>query len=102
MQDGQSGVEREIRPGFDARVMPALRLIVADDGHVIRENPAEPRVHQLLGAVLLGGRTRHWLDFETPPNRVVDLGDRTSHGLISRIGPVACAAALAVSTSTPD
>ncbi len=41
MQDGRCGIEREIRAGFDARAMPAVGLIVADDGHVIGENPAE-------------------------------------------------------------
>src|SRR5882757_2440133 len=60
--------------------MPALRLIVVDDRHVIGEDPAEAGVHELCRALLLGGRIRRRPDFETRPARVVDLGDRNSHG----------------------
>src|SRR5882757_9456194 len=60
--------------------MPALRLIVVDDRHVIGEDPAEAGVHQLCRALLLGRRIRRGPDFETRPSRVVDLGDRNSHG----------------------
>ena len=64
VQDGRGRIEREIGAGFDARAVPALRLIVADDRHVIGENPAEARVHELCRALLLGRRIRRRLDFE--------------------------------------
>ena len=114
MQHGQRRIEREIGAGFDPRVMPALRLVVADDRHVIGENPAEAGIHQLCRAVLLGGRTSRGLDVEFQAHclasrsrsrrdfrrRPVSAGllDRNCHGRISRIdaGSRACAAALLV------
>src|SRR3984893_11116158 len=64
VQDGCGRIEREIRAGFDARAMPALRPIVADHSHVISENPTEARVHEPCRALLLGRRIRRRLDFE--------------------------------------
>ena len=64
VQHGRRRIEREIGAGFDPRVMPALGLVVADDRHVIGEDPAEARVHELCRAVLLGRRIRRRLDFE--------------------------------------
>ena len=48
VQHGGGRIEREIRAGFDARAMPALRLVVADHRHVIGEDPAEARILQQL------------------------------------------------------
>ena len=64
VQHGQGRIEREIGAEFDPRVMPALRLVVADHGHVIGENAAEAGVHELRHAVLLGGRSSRGLDRE--------------------------------------
>src|SRR5439155_5618903 len=64
VQNGCGRIEGEIRARFDARAMPALRLIVADHRHVIGENPAEARVHEPCRALLLGRRIRRRLDFE--------------------------------------
>src|SRR5213076_231051 len=64
VQDGCGRIEREIRAGFDARAMPALGLVVADDRHVIGENPAEARIRELCRALLLRSRVRRRLDFE--------------------------------------
>ena len=62
VQHGQRRIEREIGAGFDARAMPALGLVVADDRHVIGEDPAEARVHQLCRALLLGdGFAAGWI-----------------------------------------
>src|SRR5439155_19553498 len=64
VQNGCGRIEGEIRAGFDTRVMPALRLIVAGHIHVIGENPAEAGVHEPCRALLLGRRIRRRLDFE--------------------------------------
>src|SRR5262249_11840588 len=61
---GQGRIEREIRPGLDTGVMPALRLVITDDSHVIGENPPEARVHKLCRALLLGRRILRRLDLE--------------------------------------
>src|ERR1700682_6066049 len=109
VQDGWGRIEREIRAGFDARAMPALRLIVADQSHVIGENPAEAGVHEPCRALLLRSRTSRRLDFEFQthslafrcrnrrdfrrrpvapgvlarfrPDDAIDLVDRNCHGL---------------------
>ena len=64
VQHGQGRIEREIGAGFDPRAMPALGLIVADHRHVIGEDPAEARVHQLCRALLVRSRIGRRLDFE--------------------------------------
>ena len=55
VQHGGGRIEREIRPRLDARAVPALGLIVTDDGHVIGENPAETGVDEPGGAILAQG-----------------------------------------------
>ena len=51
MQHGRGRIEREIRARFDARVVPALRLVVADDGHMVGEQRPKPGSHELGRAV---------------------------------------------------
>jgi len=87
VQDGCGRIEREIRAGFDARAVPALRLIVADHSHVIGENPAEARVHEPCRALLLGRRIRRKLDIEfqlTPLLPAVGTGAMSGAGLSLR------------------
>ena len=48
----------------DARAMPALGLVVANDRHVIGENPAEARIRELCRTLLFRSRIRRRLDFE--------------------------------------
>ena len=64
VQHGHRRIEREIGARFDACVMPAPPLRVADDRHVIGEHPAEARLDQLGRAVLIGHRIRRRLNLE--------------------------------------
>jgi hypothetical protein len=70
MQDGRGRIEREILAGFDARVVPALGLIVADDRHVIGEDPAEAGIHQPCRALRLRLRMGRGPDLEFQTHRL--------------------------------
>ena len=106
VQDGAGRIERKIRAGFDARAVPALRLIVADQRHVIAENPAEARVFELCRALLLRCRIGRRLNFEFQTHFLVS---RCSHrrwrppasfGLASSLDPDLHATGLAAKCPT--
>src|SRR5882757_2235262 len=81
MQHRQRRIEREIGAGFDPGAMPALGLVVADDRHVIGEDPAEAGVDEPGRALLLGGLAGRGLDVECQPGVAIDSIERNSHGL---------------------
>ncbi|MEZ0046715.1 hypothetical protein ABIA42_005594 [Bradyrhizobium sp. USDA 327] len=65
MQDRAGRIELEVGARLDPRLVPAaLGLAVADDRHVIGEDPSEAGVHQLGDAVLLRGWIGCGLDVE--------------------------------------
>jgi hypothetical protein len=65
VQDGAGRIELEIGARLDPRLIPAaLGLVVADDCHVVGEDPPEAGVHQLGDAVLLRRRIGCGLDVE--------------------------------------
>jgi hypothetical protein len=88
MQDGQRRIEREIRAGFDARIVPAFALAVADNRHVIGEDTSEAGVRELGRAGRIGRGIGRRLNVEFQPHRAIGLVERNSrnpHWVFSRL-----------------
>ena len=54
VEDRSSGMKAEVGGGDDSRVLPATALGVVRKGHVVRVVPAEPRIGERGGPLLVG------------------------------------------------